>query len=216
MKKISLTAVGLVSILPILKVSSFSNSTQLNVAEIKQSNNFMTYENEESEIEYININGRNFGKERRVYINSSGNKSLPEISKNSDYLIGKGEKDAWYGQNANQISLDITDYAENKEDFLNRYGFLTLSYQYSSGLWNGLDKWSQDIDKDSPFKFNYYNLELSNKTETVEIFYHNDISHSSNERTKINLIQSWNENILSINISLNVWYSWAWGSIYNV
>lgn len=215
MKKISLIAVGLLSIVPVLKFYSFSNSSQSNITEIKQSNNFITYESEEAQAKYININGSYFDTEHRIYIDSTKDTYLPSVPKSDDFLIGKGNKDEWYYHQFEGISLNVLEYASSKEDFLNQYGFLTLSYQYNSNLWNEKDKWTYELKKNEPYKFNYYNLILSNSNKTTEIFYHTDTSHSSNERTKINLKLTWTGNILRINLELGVWYYWAWGSIYN-
>ena len=96
MKKISLTTVGLSSIVPFLKVYSFFNSSQSNITEIKQSNNFIAYKSEVSQTKYINMNGYYFDTEHRLYINSTKDTILPSVPKIDDFLIGKVDKEKWY------------------------------------------------------------------------------------------------------------------------
>ncbi|MGL5268288.1 MAG: hypothetical protein ACRC8P_00740 [Spiroplasma sp.] len=162
--------------------------------------------------DFLNIKGQNFATTYRIFLDSTGDKSLPSIEKNNDYLIGKGNKNDWYNHLIIGLSLDISKYASNKNEFLNKYKSFTVSYLHASNFWNSWKKWTNKAQKGVPLEVGIQTFNLSAKDQIITIFNKSDDSHSNNERTRLIMKQTWNQNILNINWELGAWYNWVWAS----
>lgn len=160
---------------------------------------------------FLNIKGQNYDTLYRIYIDSTGDKSLPPTEKSNDYLIGKGKKDDWYNHLIVGISLDVS----NKNEFLSKYKFFTATYLSSFNFWNSFKGWTNVSKKIPPLKAGVKTFNLTADNQEVTIFNETDASHSSNEKARLVMKQTWNGNVLNINWNLGVWYHWAWGSIFN-
>lgn len=163
----------------------------------------------------FSVNGDNYQTTHRVYIHSDSDKYLPEQENTVDDIIGKGKKDTWYDQSFSGLSLDITKYAANKTEFLNKYKLVNITYSYMYNFWNGVQHWTSPYQKNPTVLMWNYNYNLRENDEIIEILQSTDKSHKSNEKARLILETSWNSNILNLNWKLGVWYHWATGSIYD-
>ena len=161
------------------------------------------------------VNGNYYDTTHRIYMSSNKDKTLPEQDNRDDYIIGKGKKDKWYNKLFSALSLDITKYAANKTEFLNRYNSVNINYSYMDNFWNGLQGWTNLYQKKPSILPGIYILNLKANDEKNEVFQDTDKKHKSNEKVRFILNSSWNGNILNLNWELGVWYHWALGSIFN-
>ena len=164
---------------------------------------------------FFNLDGDNYQTTHRIYISSNKDKSLPAQENTIDDIIGKGKKDTWYDQSFSGLSLDITNYATNKTEFLNKYKSVNITYSYMENFWNGWNGWTNEYKKSPPIVTGVYTFNLKASGETMTVLQDSDSSHKSNEKVRFNLEISWNGNVLNLNWKLGVWYHWAAGSIYN-
>ncbi len=164
---------------------------------------------------FFNLDGDNYQTTHRIYISSNKDKSLPAQENTVDDIIGKGKKDTWYDQSFSGLSLDITNYATNKTEFLNKYKSVNITYSYMENFWNGWNGWTSEYKKSPPSSTEDYTFNLKENNEIITVLQNTDPNHKSNEKVRLISEQSWNGNILNLNWKLSVWYHWAAGSIYN-
>ncbi|ASZ09198.1 hypothetical protein CK556_02415 [Mesoplasma chauliocola] len=77
--------------------------------------------NQKYDVKELTFLGKNYGSEYRVFLDYTNDNNLSYRPNAIDYLIGKGSKDTWYEHFVNGITINTTDYATSKSDFLKKY-----------------------------------------------------------------------------------------------
>ncbi|QHX36574.1 hypothetical protein [Spiroplasma sp. BIUS-1] len=193
-------------------ISSLSNGQYQNIQSIVENYQFG---NEEKSNENINLQGQEYGKEFRLYIDSSSDKNLPESNNSDDYIVSKAKKDEWYNHLIKGININVLDYSSSKEEFVKNYGILNINYEYMFNFWNSKEGWTYPGGKSNSYINAGYTYKLKGQNSSELITEKTDQSHSSNERARIVLYEEWNNNQLKIKMHLGTRIHWAWGSVYH-
>ncbi|WP_342259302.1 hypothetical protein [Spiroplasma endosymbiont of Dioctria linearis] len=212
---------GIINIFFVLVLSIFSilnlstliiDNKKYEVVDIKKSVNF---NNDDLLNNDIKFNGKNYGSNYRIFIDTTGDKNLPSVVKPIDYLLGYVPKDTWYEHLIQGITINTRDYANSRDEFVNNYAALNITYEYMVNFWNNWDinRWTYPAGKNHSYSTTGITYLLQNKNNSKTIFNFSDSKHNNNEAARLVLYEEWNGDNLTIKSHLGVWYSWAWGSL---
>jgi len=112
--------------------------------------------------------------------------------------------------------LIILDYADSKEDFINKYKYVTTNFLLSDNLWNSSKNWTYKGGKESEMVYRNFKFELTGKLKNItNVWSNSDNNHSNNEHTKISFKENWNSSkkTLELYINMEAMVKWMWGSI---
>lgn len=162
----------------------------------------------------LHIQGAGYETLYRIYVDTSGDRNMPGSNwPTNDYLITSGvKKDHWYEHRIRGLSIDVTKYANNKSDFLEKFPTVTLSYFYMINFWNAKMKWTFQHGKYAFLQAGAQTLKLEPNNHDDQIFESTDTNHSSNEKTRLIFKQKWEGNKLEIETWLGVLVKWKAGS----
>lgn len=212
MKKV---LIGLSALIPIFSVSPILTNSQNAIKCFKENINMVSDNNYSKYVSdnLLTFRGKNPYSTYRIYINSKKDTDLPPVLNPINEPIGKGKKNTWYEQKVAGLSLDIKKYASNKDEFLKKYQAITASYIYMFNFWNSWSKWKYILGKEAPNNIDSYTFTLSANEYQAVIF--TEKEHADNERGRLRIEQTWEDNILKVNLFIGVWYHWKAGSLIN-
>lgn len=200
-----------------LTLPLFNNfqSFYINSTELKINNQAILISNVEDNSSPKNIYrfGPNSDTRYRIYMDSSGDKHLPELNqKVNDYIIGNGAKDTWHEHLIPGLSFSTQTYGLSKDEFLSKYKAVTFSYFYNYNFWNSKEGWTYEHGKHAPALIETTTFNLTSQNENKVLFYEWDSNHKNNESARLVLKQEWNGDWLNYNFYLGVSYHWQSGS----
>jgi len=186
-------------------------------SKIKNENNFKSKNNDLSK---TILEANNFQRPQSLYVYTGdpATPSLYDITEKQDNAINNH----WYGKTIHALSINFLDYAFSKNDFLNKYKYVTTNILLADNFWNSWENWTYSNGVQSDFYYRSLKFTLSGKTwepgdpwfdeRSHQVWTNTDGTHNYNERTSVRIIEEWIGNILNLYIKLDAMVKWKGGS----
>ncbi|AVP49621.1 hypothetical protein [Williamsoniiplasma luminosum] len=194
--------------------NEYRNLDSINIASKNKLNNLRSLT--KSAPEEIKLNSQNSKMLKRVYVNSSSDKSIPYFREEYDKVYAKVEKDRWYYNEFDMVSINILDYANSKTEFLELYKTVQMEGLLGYNFWtSGAYGWEATEGQNFKFDTFMFQKKLKGENDYSRVLYRIDGSHDNREHVQIELKEDWYDNHLRIKARLGARVTWTWGSPYD-
>ncbi|WP_342252642.1 hypothetical protein [Spiroplasma endosymbiont of Amphibalanus improvisus] len=171
--------------------SIFGANADINNFVLKNENDYQT---KNKIIDNFDNNNNNDLTEFRAYVDSSGDTWAPKDNV-IDLYNGNGPKDTWLGGDVNIAQININDYSDSKEDFINNYNVWNCNFNVAYNGWDSKNGWTNSAGKNAPYGEYSGSININNNNKMV-------------------IVTDWSDTKRKTHIQL--WYGYKWSEDENI